>query len=472
MPERSVVACDGAVMPAGTAKLIENAFRLKKISFDPTHDLVSGIWTDRPAMPGDSVFEHEIKYAGESREQKIARVRRRMQEMGTDYHLLTSLDDMGWLLNLRGNDVKFSPLFTAFSIISQDSLTLFMDVAKTPDDIISMLNSAGVEIKPYNDIEIGLSEIPADSTLLLTPATTSVRLIKSVPGKVSILEDVSIPTRLKAIKNSVEQDHIRRVMEKDGVALTKFFFWLENSLGRERITEISASEKLVELRMEQEGCQGPSFATISGYNEHGASPHYCSTPESDVELKRDGIFLLDSGGQYLDGTTDVTRTIALGTPTDRQKSDFTLALKGTIGLASVKFPKGTRGYQLEVLARKALWDHGLNYGHGTGHGVGFFLNVHEGPQTIGTGASGDMKTTLEPGMLTADEPAIYREGEYGFRTENLLLCREDSVTPFGEFYSFETVTLCHIDSTLLEVNLLTNSEIEWLNDYHTRVFDS
>jgi Xaa-Pro aminopeptidase len=259
-------------------------------------------------------------------------------------------------------------------------------------------------------------------------------------------------------------------MVRDGVALTKFFHWLEKRLGREPITELSASAKLNWFRMEQEGYTGPSFATIAAYNGHAALPHYVPDSNTDAQLGKSGIFLLDSGGQYFGGTTDITRTIALSKPDRKMKRDFTLALKGTIDLAMVRFPYGTKGYQIEVLARKALWDNGLNYGHGTGHGVGSFLNVHEGPQTIGSAASGDLKTILEAGMLISDEPAIYRQGEYGFRTENLFFCADDCETDHGRFLKFETVTLCHIDRELVEVSLLNDRELEWLNAYHEAVF--
>jgi Xaa-Pro aminopeptidase len=360
------------------------------------------MWNDRPAMPAAKAFEHETRFAGLSREEKLENVRSRMSEMNVDYHLLTSLDDIAWLLNIRGNDINYSPLFTSFAIVGKDTFYLFAHDGKIPEDLGGKLAADGVSIMPYNEIASALKAIEPGKSILVTPGTTSAELYYSVPGEVDIVEEVSIPTRMKAVKNSVEQGHIRDVMVKDGIALTKFFYWLENNIGKIKITEISAAEKLVDFRMEQPECTGPSFATIAGYNEHGALPHYCSTPETDVELKPEGIFLLDSGGQYLNGTTDVTRTVCLGTPTEQQRTDFTLALKGTINLAMVKFPAGTKGYQIEVLARKALWDNGMNYGHGTGHGVGFFLNVHEGPQTIGTGASGDLKTVFEPGMLTAD----------------------------------------------------------------------
>lgn len=471
LPSGSRVAVDGKLIPIGTVKYIQDKFKRKGIDLLTGLDLISGIIDKREPMPSASAFEHELKFAGISRAQKLGEIRRRMNEMKADYHLLTSLDDIAWTLNIRGNDVNYSPLFTSFAIVDKKGFSLFADSNKIPDQLKKTLERDNISIKSYGDINAALRKIKRGESIILTPGTTSALLYNSIEEGVDIIEEVSIPTRLKAKKNDVEIGYIRQVMIKDGLALTKFFYWLENNLEKEKITEISASEKLLGFRMEQPNFKGPSFATIAGYSEHGASPHYCSTPETDVELKKEGIFLLDSGGQYLDGTTDVTRTICLGSPTQKQCRDFTLALKGTISLAMAKFPYGTRGYQIEILARKALWDNGLNYGHGTGHGVGYFLNVHEGPQTIGTGASGDLKTVLEPGMLTADEPAIYREGEYGFRTENLILCVEDKRTEYGQFLKFETLTLCYIDTSLLKTDLMNEEEIEWLNDYHQLVYN-
>jgi Xaa-Pro aminopeptidase len=286
----------------------------------------------------------------------------------------------------------------------------------------------------------------------------------------TVVEDITIPTRLKAIKNKVEIENLNKVMVKDGVALTKFFYWLEHNSGSLSVTELSAGKELIDLRSEQENFLGHSFSTIAAYNEHGALPHYSATYETDAVIGQEGILLIDSGGQYLDGTTDITRTISVGIPTSQQKRDFTLVLKGTIALASAKFPSGTRGYQLDMLARKALWEQGLNYGHGTGHGVGFCLNVHEGPHNIGPGIGADSKSVIEPGMLFSDEPAIYREGEYGIRTENLILCYEDEETEFGKFLKFETISLCYIDKTLIEISLLDHKELDWLNFYHAEVF--
>ncbi|MBS0012089.1 MAG: aminopeptidase P family protein [Bacteroidales bacterium] len=471
MDKGSRLACDGRIMPEGILKMMEKAFSRKKIEIDISQDLVSALWKDRESMPAEEAFEHHLSYAGVSRKEKIAAVRKQMNKLGAAYHLLTSLDDIAWLLNIRGGDVKFSPLFTSYAIISMDDLLLFASSEKIPSNLGEKLEADGVTILPYEQVSDELSRIESGKGIIVTPGTTSASLYRSTPQGVEIIEEISIPTRMKAIKNHIETENIRQVMIKDGLALTRFFFWLENSVGRMKITEISAADKLLEFRMQQEGCTGPSFATIAGYNAHGAMPHYCATQSTDAELKPEGIFLLDSGGQYYGGTTDVTRTVCLGTPTEQQKKDFTLALKGTISLAMAKFPLGTRGYQIEILARKALWDNGMNYGHGTGHGVGYFLNVHEGPQTIGTGASGDLKTILEPGMLISDEPAIYREGEYGFRTENLILCIEDTETEYGKFLKFETVTLCYIDTTLIARELMTAEEVKWLNEYHHLVYN-
>ena len=329
----------------------------------------------------------------------------------------------------------------------------------------------GVTILPYEEVSAILANLKKGSSLLLTPGTTNASLFNSISENVTMVKDISIPTRLKAIKNGIEIENIRNVMVKDGVALTKFFFWLEKNIERLTITELSAAERLYEFRLQQSNCTGASFSTISAYKEHGALAHYSTSSASNSILEADGIFLIDSGGQYLDGTTDITRTISLGNPDPLQKSDFTLVLKGFINLAIAKFPAGTKGYQLDILARKALWDNRLNYGHGTGHGVGFFLNVHEGPHSIGTVANADKQSLIEPGLVFSDEPAIYREGNYGIRTENLLLVLEDEKSEFGQFLKFETLSLCYIDKALIDKSFLESVEVNWLNNYHSMVYD-
>jgi Xaa-Pro aminopeptidase len=470
MRSKAVVAFDGRVMPVALFNMMKEAFYGRGLLINTECDLISPIWSDKPPMPQSLAFDHPLEFAGISRGSKIERVRERMGILKADHHLLTSLDDIMWMLNIRGNDVGYSPLITSFALITPDQVLLFVDDEQIPPLMKREFDQDGIVMLPYDVVGTILSGLPDKASLLLHKGTTSTALYSSVNPKCVILDDVSIPTRMKAVKNSVEIDNIMATMVKDGVALTKFFYWLETTIGRERITEVSAAEKLLGFRMEQEGCKGPSFSTISAWNEHAALPHYSPSRERDTELGPKGIYLLDSGGQYLGGTTDVTRCVVFGEPTARQKSDFTLALKGTIGLATIKFPLGTKGYQIEVLARKALWNFGLNYGHGTGHGVGYYLNVHEGPQSIGSGASADLKTIIEPGMLTADEPAIYRPGEYGFRTENLILCVEDELTEYGQFLRFETVTLCFIDKRLIDKELLSTEEVWWIDSYHQRVY--
>jgi len=471
MKRGSLVSVDGRLVSASIASLLRGRLKEQGIRLSLRSDLITPVWHDRPPLPDEEAFTLPLEFAGESRNDKIYRVRERMKAMDVDYQLLTSCDDVMWLLNIRGRDITYSPLLLSFAIVRRDQVVLFADEGKIPGIMKAELDRDGVVLLPYEITASVLRSLPGGSRLLLSPSTTSATLRGAVPGTIRVIHDLSIPTRLKAIRNETEIKNLREVMIRDGVALTRFFIWLEKSLGREKITELSASARLEALRMEQEGCTGPSFATIAAFNEHAALPHYVPGPDSDAVLEPSGIFLLDSGGQYYGGTTDITRTVALGQPDDEMRKHFTLALRGTIDLAMARFPHGTRGYQLELLARKALWDNGLNYGHGTGHGVGSFLNVHEGPQTIGSAATGDLKTVIEPGMVTSDEPAVYLEGKYGFRTENLILCVSDRESDYGKFLRFETVTLCYIDRALTDLSLLDEMELQWLNEYHETVYN-
>ncbi|TNF38784.1 MAG: aminopeptidase P family protein [Bacteroidetes bacterium] len=466
------IGVDGRLISVGTMRYLESSLKPAGVKIDLRTDLVTPLWKDRPPLPSEEAFELDVKYSGQDRSEKLDRVRKVMAGMKADYQLLTASDDIMWLLNLRGNDVKFCPLVLSYAVVSREQVIFFADEDKIPGKLRASLDRDGVVLLPYDTVSSVLSHLEEGSVLLLSPSTTPASLYRAVSRKVKIIEDLSIPTRMKAVKNDTELDNLRKVMIQDGVVLTRFFHWLEKTLGQEEITELSAAAKIDGMRSELEGCTGPSFSTIAAFNAHAALPHYSPDPSTDARLEKKGIFLLDSGGQYFGGTTDTTRTVALGKADAGMRSDFTLALKGTIGLAMARFPRGTKGYQLDILARKPLWDNYMNYGHGTGHGVGSFLNVHEGPQTIGTGATGDMKTSIEPGMVTSDEPAFYRPGLYGFRTENLLVCREEKETEYGSFLGFETVTLCHIDPELIDVSLLDESELEWLNGYHSRVYES
>jgi len=467
----SKIGLDGRTFSITGMRRMEKLLDGKEISFDIDCMLISGLWEDRPPMPDSLAFDHPVVYCGKDRAEKIDEVREQMSNQHIEYHLLTSIDDIMWLLNIRGNDVRFSPLLTSFALINDEQIILFIDESKIPVKLASEFDRLGIVILPYEEAANLLSTLPPDSTILVTPGTTSVKMFSSIPRGINIKEDISIPSRLKAIKNKVELENISKVMVKDGIALTRFFYWLESNSGLIPMSELSLTKKLSGFRSEQENYLGPSFSTITAYGAHGALPHYSATQETDAVIEQDGILLIDSGGQYLGGTTDITRTISLGMPSAQQKRDFTLVLKGNINLALAKFPSGTRGYQLDLLARKALWEKGLNYGHGTGHGVGFCLNVHEGPHNIGPGAGADSKSVIEPGMLFSDEPAIYREGEYGIRTENLMICYEDEKTEFGQFLRFDTVSLCYIEKSLIDDSLLDSREIGWLNSYHAEVYE-
>ena len=375
----SKIALDGRLYSIEQLRKLEKLLADKDVSIDTECDLISDLWQDRPPVPVSPAFDHPVVFCGKERAVKIAEVRTEMTQMKVDYHLLTSLDDIMWLLNIRGNDINYSPLLTSFAIVDDVQILLFADENKIPLKLASEFDKLDIVMLPYEETAGMLSTLPADCSILITPGTTSAALFNSIPGGMKIVEEISIPSRLKVVKNRVEIENIGKVMVKDGVALTKFFFWMEQNPGSIALTELSLGDKLNDLRADQENYLGPSFSAIVAFNEHGSLPHYSATTETDSIIGPDGILLIDSGGQYLDGTTDITRTIAIGKATEKQKRDFTLVLKGTINIAMAKFPAGTRGYQLDILARNALWSEGFNYGHGTGHGVGFCLNVHEGP---------------------------------------------------------------------------------------------
>ncbi len=435
-------------------------------------DLLTTVWTDKPSIPDNPVFVHDLKFSGISREKKIRKVVNVLESHGAGYHLLTTLDDIAWLLNLRGSDISFCPLFISYCIVSASGTILFINSDKIPYAIGEDLKKDQVTIQPYEAISDFLKNLPPASVIYFSPEKVNHALVQCIPSGVKKIHGMSVTTGLKAIKNSVEIDGLKRVMVKDGSAWVKTLCWIDKQVHSGAIeSEWSVALKIATFRAEQPDYLGESFHPISSYGWHGAVVHYSVTTEESLDLHPDGIFLLDSGGHYSDGTTDTTRTIALSIPDHQQKSDFTRALKGTLGVSMLRFPKGTKGFQMDILARKALWDAGLNYGHGTGHGVGFLLSVHEGPQTIGTSASGNVNVGIEPGMITTVEPAIYREGSYGMRTENITVVVEDMENEFGTFYRFETLTLAPIDKKLIDRELLTTAEVDWLNAYHQRVFN-
>jgi len=465
---QDTIGIDGRIFSVSNFRRLTKRLEGAKPKIETDLTIIDEIWSDRPEMPFSTAFDHALEFSGKDRQVKINEVREEMEKLNAAYHLLTSPDDIMWLLNIRGSDFKYSPLLLSYALVGSQQVLLFVDEAKIPHRLASSFDKLGIVVLPYEDtIEI-VTSVTAGSSVLLNPQSVSVSLYNSISLNSGIIEDVSIPTRLKAIKNRTETENLYKVMVKDGIALTRFFHWFETNHGKIRMTEKSLSDKLFELRSDQKDFYGLPFSTIAAWNENSALPHYGRGEEEGLEIGERGILLIDSGGHYPGGTTDITRTISVGIPTDRQKNDFNLILKGHINLALAKFPAGTRGYQLDFIARRAMWGSGLNYAHGTGHGVGYFLNVHEGPQSI---SPADNKTNIEAGMLTSNEPAIYREGEYGIRTENLILCYEDEETEFGQFLRFETISLCYIEKALIDKSLLDQKEIDWLNAYHVEVFD-
>jgi len=430
-------------------------------------DLLAQVWTDRPALPLKPFFVFDTQYAGKSTTEKLTLLRAEMKKAHADTFVLSALDDIAWLFNIRSNDVDYNPVVIAYALVESDKATLCIASEKLTPETSLYLNSQGILVEPYLAIYDLLKKLSPSKAVLVDGGKLNQGLFESIPKDCAIRNIMSPVFKLKSVKNEVEMAGVRKAMQKDGVALTRFFIWVEENLKSGKLSEISVSDKLRQFRSEQENFVGESFGTIAGYAAHGAIVHYSATPESDATLKAENIFLLDSGGQYLNGTTDITRTVALGTPTAQQKTDNTLVLKGHIALATVLFPVGTRGSQLDILARKAMWDLGLNYGHGTGHGIGHFLCVHEGPQSI---RMDENSTVLQPGMMISNEPGMYRTNEYGIRIENLVHVIPAQKTEFGQFLKFETLTLFPIDQHLINFDLLSNTEIEWLNNYHQRVY--
>ncbi len=431
-------------------------------------DIPAAAWTARTPLPTDPFFVFSAEKAGRTCTEKIQAVRSEMQKAHADVFVMSALDDIAWLFNIRGRDVAYNPVVIAYAMLDANSCTLYLDEAKLTNETAAYLAAEKVTVKPYLEIYEDLNSLSLKNKVLVDGAKLNQSLFEAIPKSCPKVNQMSPVFRLKALKNDVELAGIRKAMLKDGVALTRFFRWIEANIAGGTLSEVSIAEKLAAFRAEQGDFFGESFGTIAGFAGHGAIVHYRADVASDLKLTPDNILLLDSGGQYLQGTTDITRTISLGNTTAQQKSDFTLVLKGHIGLGSAKFPTGTRGSQLDILARKAMWDLGINYGHGTGHGIGHFLNVHEGPQSI---RMEENPVTLQPGMILSNEPGLYRSNQYGIRTENLVRVRESMTTEFGTFLEFETLTLFPIDKNLIDVSMLTQQELDWLNNYHQEVYD-
>ena len=462
--ENETLGFDGSCYSTNQYKELLKIAKKNNFNINMDKDLLEEIWNDRPSLPEDKIFVHDEKYCGKSVKEKLNEVRKYMKKNEVQNYLLTSLDDIAWLFNIRGNDILFNPVALSYAIITENEAKFYIKKTKVNDEVQSALKEQEVDIYEYNEIEEHVKKLNGNT--LIDPAKVNAKLYSLL--SCTIIEKLNITTNLKAIKNEIEIANFENAHIKDGVAMVKFIKYLKDNIGKEKITEISASKKLSELRSQGELAKGDSFGTIAGYKEHAAMMHYSATPESDYELKPQGLFLVDSGGQYLDGTTDITRTFVLGKITEEEKRDFTLVLKGHINLAKAKFLKGSTGCNLDVLARGPLWQYGLDYKCGTGHGIGFFLNVHEGPQGIRQNGN---TVPLELGMMLTNEPGVYKEGKFGIRTENVMVVVKDEINDCGEFYKFDTISYCPIDLNGVKVELLNDDEKEWLNNYHKKVYD-
>ncbi len=466
LPQGSTVAIDGTLFGAFQAAALKARFESRGFHFVSDFTPFDTIWEERPSIPQNHFFIHEEKYSGESVSAKVERTLQQLHQADADALLLTALDEIAWLFNIRGTDVQCNPVVICYAYIDDNRRILFIDPNKVNDETRQYLQQNQIEALPYTQVFDFAASLPATLRVFIDPKKTNYTLLNKLGA--TAVEGASPIALLKSCKNKVQIEGVRNAMIRDGVALVRLFRWLDENIDRGDVTEITVAEKVHEFRAQQELFVGDSFGTIAGFNAHGAIVHYSATPESNATLSREGFLLLDSGGQYLDGTTDITRTVALGDLSPRQKRDFTLVLKGHIALATCHFPQGTRGAQLDALARHFLWNDHLNYLHGTGHGIGHFLNVHEGPQNI---RLEENPTPLMPGMITSNEPGLYRTGEYGIRCENLILTVFDTENEFGAFYRFETLTLFPFDIEAIDTSILSTSEIEWLNSYHEMVYD-
>ncbi|WP_437343271.1 aminopeptidase P family protein [Paraclostridium dentum] len=469
----STLGFDGRLISANEGKSLEEKLKEKNVSIKYEYDLVDKVWNDRPSLSNEKAFLLKVNYAGETFSSKLERLREVMKEKNVTSHIITTLDDIAWLFNIRGRDVKYTPVVLSYAIITLGEVYLFIDENKLNEEIINELKTENVIIKKYDDIYEFVKTMDKTEIVLLDDGKVSYSIYNNLPNEVQKIKEPNPTMNFKAVKNNIELDNVRNSHLKDGIAFTKFMYWLKNNVGKIEISEISASEKLEELRRAQEGFIEPSFATIAGYREHAAMMHYSATPESDYKLEASDLFLIDSGGQYFDGTTDITRTIALGEVNSELKTHFTAVLRGMINLSMAKFLYGAKGYNLDILARRPMWNVGLDYKCGTGHGVGFLGTIHEAPNGFRWKiAPNRLETaTLEEGMVTTNEPGIYIEGSHGIRIENELITKKAEKNEYGQFMEFEVVTFAPIDLDAINVDDLNKEERDYLNNYHRLVYE-
>ncbi len=465
----AVLAADAQVVGLGYAALLKAALEKASITLRTDIDVLDAMWDDRPGLPSASIYEHRAPHAVTARAEKLAQVRQAMTAQGATHHLVSTVDDIAWITNLRGNDVDYNPVFLAHLLIGPERATLYVGNGKVNASMIDMLESGGIDVADYTLAREGVQSLPAAAVLLIDPKRVTLGLRQCVSDRVRVIESINPSTLAKSRKTAGEAAHIREAMAEDGAAMCHFYAWFEQALGRrERITEITVADKLSGERSKRKNFIGLSFPVIAGFNSNGAMPHYRATDASHASIEGDGLLLIDSGGQYLGGTTDITRVWPIGKVSDAMKRDYTLVLKGTIALSRTRFPRGTLSPMLDAIARAPIWEHSLEFGHGTGHGVGYFLNVHEGPQSISK-AVPEPTMAMEPGMITSIEPGLYRDGQWGIRIENLVMNTAAPEAGFGEFLQFETLTLCPIDTRCIDKGLMRADEMDWLNTYHATV---
>lgn len=462
---------DGRVVSVGEGDEYASIAKKNGAKIDYQEDLIDAIWTDRPSLSEEPVWFLEEKYSGESTESKLSRIRKEMEDAGCDTHIVSTLDDICWTLNIRGNDIDFFPLVLSYAIIRKDSFDLYIDERKLDDKLKSILEKVGVTLHPYNAIYEDVKKLPENATVLIDKSKLNYAIFNNIPNAVSIVNKRNPEILMKALKNPVEVENIKKAEIKDSVAHVRFMKWLKENLGKIRITEMSASEKLDEFRAEMGNFIRDSFEPISSYGPHSAIVHYFSSPETDVELKAGSLYLSDTGAGFYEGSTDITRTYALGEVPQKMKDDFTIVAISNLQLASAKFLQGSSGLTLDILARKPFWDRGLNYNHGTGHGVGYLLNIHEGPAGFRYKFRAGETEEIQEGMVITDEPGLYIEGSHGIRLENELLARKGVQNEYGQFLYFETITLIPFDLDAISLDMLNEENRKLLNDYHKRVYE-
>ena len=473
LPKNSTLGFDGRVMSVKEGQSLANKLAFKGINIEYKYDLVNDIWEDRCSLPTEKAFLLGTEYSGESFSDKLSRIRAVMKEKKATTHILASLDDIAWLFNIRGRDVKSNPVVLSYAVISIDSVYLFIDKNKIGEDIRAELSKENVQIKGYEEVYEFIKNIDENEVVLIDTSKVNYAIYNNIPSNVQKIEERNPSILFKSIKNEIELKNIRNSHIKDGVAFTKFMYWLKNNIGKIEITEISATQKLEEFRREQDKFIEPSFSTIAAYKDHAAMMHYSATEESNYKLEPRDLFLVDSGGQYFDGTTDITRTIALGPIPKNVRRDFTNVVRGMIRLSKAKFLYGCRGYNLDILARGPLWEEGIDYKCGTGHGIGFVLNVHEGPNGFRWKVREDIDDTciLEEGMVTTNEPGVYVENSHGIRIENEIVVRKAEKNEYGQFMDFEVITFAPIDLDAIDESLILKDEKVYLNNYHKQVYD-